>query len=164
VDTTRLVVQPSRGTLLKRRVLADGQLLVRLDEGDEAPVRGRAARRLADHLAESFAAQDAVLVSDYAAGTVGSSLITAWPTAGDRAPDPRHRCQEPGRLRIGTPTAVATYAVTVIVMSVGVVLLPAASMATALSVWVPSATLLAMVHEMEYGDDESVPSCLVPSR
>jgi D-beta-D-heptose 7-phosphate kinase/D-beta-D-heptose 1-phosphate adenosyltransferase len=77
VDADRLVVQPTRGTLLKRRVVADGQLLVRLDEGDEAPLRGRAARRLADHLAESFAAHDAVLVSDYAAGTVGPSLIAA---------------------------------------------------------------------------------------
>jgi D-beta-D-heptose 7-phosphate kinase / D-beta-D-heptose 1-phosphate adenosyltransferase len=75
VDTNRLVVQPTRGTLLKRRVVADGQLLVRLDEGDEAPLRGRAARRLADHLTESFAAHDAVLVSDYAAGTVGPGLV-----------------------------------------------------------------------------------------
>ena len=77
MDTSRLVVQPTRGTLLKRRVVADGQLLVRLDEGDEAPLRGRAARRLADHLAESFAAHDAVLVSDYAAGTVGPGLVAA---------------------------------------------------------------------------------------
>ena len=77
VDTDRLIVQPTRGTLLKRRVLADGQLLVRLDEGDETPLRGRAARRLADHLAESFAGHDAVLVSDYAAGTVGAGLVAA---------------------------------------------------------------------------------------
>jgi D-beta-D-heptose 7-phosphate kinase / D-beta-D-heptose 1-phosphate adenosyltransferase len=77
VDVGRLVVQPTRATPLKRRVVADGQLLVRLDEGDETPVRGRAARRLSDHLAESFPAHDAVLVSDYAAGTIGSSLIAA---------------------------------------------------------------------------------------
>jgi D-beta-D-heptose 7-phosphate kinase/D-beta-D-heptose 1-phosphate adenosyltransferase len=77
VDVSGLVVQPTRATLLKRRVVADGQLLVRLDEGDETPLRGRAARRLADHLAESFPAHDAVLVSDYAAGTIGSSLIAA---------------------------------------------------------------------------------------
>jgi D-beta-D-heptose 7-phosphate kinase / D-beta-D-heptose 1-phosphate adenosyltransferase len=77
VDANRLVVQPTRATLLKRRVVADGQLLVRLDEGDETPLRGRAARRLTDHLAESFLTHDAVLVSDYAAGTIGSSLIAA---------------------------------------------------------------------------------------
>ena len=75
VDVGRLVVQPTRATPLKRRVVADGQLLVRLDEGDETPLRGRAARRLSDHLAESFPAHDAVLVSDYAAGMIGSSLI-----------------------------------------------------------------------------------------
>jgi D-beta-D-heptose 7-phosphate kinase/D-beta-D-heptose 1-phosphate adenosyltransferase len=77
VDADGLVVQPARGTLLKRRVLADGQLLVRVDEGDETPLRGRAARRLADRLAERFAAHDAVLVSDYAAGTVGPGLVAA---------------------------------------------------------------------------------------
>jgi D-beta-D-heptose 7-phosphate kinase / D-beta-D-heptose 1-phosphate adenosyltransferase len=77
VDPSGLVVQPTRATLLKRRVVADGQLLVRLDEGDDTPLRGRAARRLADHLADSFPAYDAVLVSDYAAGTMGSSLIAA---------------------------------------------------------------------------------------
>jgi D-beta-D-heptose 7-phosphate kinase/D-beta-D-heptose 1-phosphate adenosyltransferase len=77
VDVSGLVVQPTRATPLKRRVVADGQLLVRLDEGDETPLRGRAARRLTNHLAESFPAHDAVLVSDYAAGTIGSSLIAA---------------------------------------------------------------------------------------
>jgi D-beta-D-heptose 7-phosphate kinase/D-beta-D-heptose 1-phosphate adenosyltransferase len=77
VDTSQLVVQPSRGTLVKRRVMADGQLLVRVDEGDEEPLGARAARRLADRLAESFAGHDAVLVSDYAAGTVGPGLISA---------------------------------------------------------------------------------------
>jgi D-beta-D-heptose 7-phosphate kinase/D-beta-D-heptose 1-phosphate adenosyltransferase len=77
VDVDGLVVQPSRGTPLKRRVIADGQLLVRLDEGDEAPLGGRAARRLADRLAASFAGHDAVLVSDYAAGTVGPGLLAA---------------------------------------------------------------------------------------
>jgi D-beta-D-heptose 7-phosphate kinase / D-beta-D-heptose 1-phosphate adenosyltransferase len=77
VDASGLVVQPSRSTLLKRRVVADGQLLVRLDQGDEGPLGGRAARRLADRLAEAFALHDAVLVSDYAAGTVGPSLIAA---------------------------------------------------------------------------------------
>jgi D-beta-D-heptose 7-phosphate kinase/D-beta-D-heptose 1-phosphate adenosyltransferase len=77
VDASGLIVQPARGTLLKRRVVADGQLLVRLDEGDEGPLRGRAGQRLADRLAESFAAHDAVLVSDYAAGTVGPGLVAA---------------------------------------------------------------------------------------
>jgi D-beta-D-heptose 7-phosphate kinase / D-beta-D-heptose 1-phosphate adenosyltransferase len=77
VDVDGLVVQPARGTLLKRRVLADGQLLARVDEGDETPLQGRAARRLADRLAERFAAHDAVLVSDYAAGTVGPGLVAA---------------------------------------------------------------------------------------
>jgi D-beta-D-heptose 7-phosphate kinase / D-beta-D-heptose 1-phosphate adenosyltransferase len=77
VDAGGLVVQPGRSTLVKRRVVADGQLLVRLDEGDETPLPGRAARRLADRLAESFSAHDAVLVSDYAAGTVGPSLVAA---------------------------------------------------------------------------------------
>jgi hypothetical protein len=45
-----------------------------------------------------------------------------------------------------------------------VVLLPAASVATTWSVWVPSATLLLIFHEMEYGDDLSIASCLVPSK
>ena len=55
-------------------------------------------------------------------------------------------------------------AVTVMVMAVDVVLLVATSAATALSVWEPIATLLLTFQETEYGDDVSVPSCLVPSR
>jgi hypothetical protein len=49
-------------------------------------------------------------------------------------------------------------------MVADVVLLPAASVATTLSVWVPSATPVLMAHEKEYGDDLSIVSCLVPSK
>jgi len=52
----------------------------------------------------------------------------------------------------------------VIVIVADVVVLPAASVATTVSVWVPSATPVLMAQEKVYGDDLSIASCLVPSK
>ena len=75
IDVEDLLVERGRRTPVKRRVLADGQLLVRLDEGDAAPAGQRAARHLRARLRELFGRYDAVLVADYAAGTIGPELL-----------------------------------------------------------------------------------------
>jgi D-beta-D-heptose 7-phosphate kinase / D-beta-D-heptose 1-phosphate adenosyltransferase len=74
VGVAAVVAEPGRSTPTKRRVLADGQLLVRVDDGDEGPVGARSTRRLADRLRRELGRHDAVLVSDYRAGTIGPRL------------------------------------------------------------------------------------------
>jgi D-beta-D-heptose 7-phosphate kinase/D-beta-D-heptose 1-phosphate adenosyltransferase len=68
VSADHLLVRPGRRTLAKQRVLASGQLLVRFDQGDTAPVRGPGEEALIDRLSELFGRSDAVIVSDYGYG------------------------------------------------------------------------------------------------
>src|SRR5919199_1471236 len=77
VDDSCVVTAPGRRTVVKRRLVADGQLIARFDEGDRtAPTAavlaelGRHARRLERHA-------DAVVVSDYRYGTVGDPIVRA---------------------------------------------------------------------------------------
>jgi len=74
VGVEDLLVQPGRRTATKSRVEVGEQLLARLDEGDQAPVDAATRRRLLDRLAASFAAHDAVIVSDYGSDH-GSGLL-----------------------------------------------------------------------------------------
>jgi D-beta-D-heptose 7-phosphate kinase / D-beta-D-heptose 1-phosphate adenosyltransferase len=75
VGCGNLLVQPARRTLVKRRIVADGQMLARVDDGDTGPVAEATERDLLDRLPELFAAHDAVLVSDYGYGAIGPATI-----------------------------------------------------------------------------------------
>lgn len=71
---TELVVDPSRHTIRKTRVVAQGQHMLRLDReagGDLAP---QAGKLLVDAVVAAVDQADAVLVSDYAKGTCGRRL------------------------------------------------------------------------------------------
>jgi rfaE bifunctional protein nucleotidyltransferase chain/domain/rfaE bifunctional protein kinase chain/domain len=71
----RLLVVPGRSTPVKRRLLADDQVLARLDEGDTGPVPDAAARRLVE-LADTALTGDcaALVVCDYGAGTLAGPV------------------------------------------------------------------------------------------
>lgn len=75
VDTGGVVADPQRRTLSKRRVVSEGQMLVRFDEGTTSPVGPRAEEAVACTLAEAFASADAVVVSDYGYGVLTPSVI-----------------------------------------------------------------------------------------
>ncbi|MBO0869201.1 MAG: D-glycero-beta-D-manno-heptose 1-phosphate adenylyltransferase, partial [Micromonosporaceae bacterium] len=71
----RLVRVPGRRTLAKRRLLAEGQIVARFDEGDTAPIPAAAAQRFLAVVAEELAAgTDAVLVCDYGCGGLPDRL------------------------------------------------------------------------------------------
>ncbi|MFN8075500.1 MAG: PfkB family carbohydrate kinase [Kineosporiaceae bacterium] len=78
VDVEDVLVDPGRRTLAKRRILADGQVVFRFDEGSTTPLAPAAAdevsRRVAARLAGS-SRPDVVLVSDYDGGTVTSRVL-----------------------------------------------------------------------------------------
>src|SRR3954452_1731357 len=77
VDDSCVITEPGRRTVVKRRLVAEGQLIARFDEGDRtvpAPEAlgelGRHARRLERHA-------DAVVVSDYGYGVLGEPVVRA---------------------------------------------------------------------------------------
>jgi D-beta-D-heptose 7-phosphate kinase/D-beta-D-heptose 1-phosphate adenosyltransferase len=71
----QVLAEPGRRTLVKRRIVADDQMLARVDDGDAGPLDDRAERALLDRLEELFGAHDAVLVSDYGYGLIGPPAL-----------------------------------------------------------------------------------------
>jgi D-beta-D-heptose 7-phosphate kinase / D-beta-D-heptose 1-phosphate adenosyltransferase len=75
VSTAHVLPAPERATLLKQRVMADGQLLVRLDLGTGNRIGPEAEEALIRHLRELWARSDAVVVSDYEYGVLTPAVI-----------------------------------------------------------------------------------------
>lgn len=77
ISRDHLLVQPRRRTLAKHRVLADGQMVVRYDQGDTTAIAPAIEAQLIDRLAARFPRADAVIVSDYAYGVLTPAVIAA---------------------------------------------------------------------------------------
>lgn len=75
-------------TLTKRRVLADGQLLVRFDEGHVGPLNRQQEDELIRRFARAFGASDAVIVSDYGYGVMTARVIDALARLQRQTPRP----------------------------------------------------------------------------
>nr|HPL30282.1 PfkB family carbohydrate kinase [Anaerolineae bacterium] len=75
VSDEHLVVDAERSTVHKLRILADGQYLVRFDEGDARPLARETRRRFLERFRELFDGHDTIIVSDYHSGVVGPALI-----------------------------------------------------------------------------------------
>jgi len=74
VDETGVLTVPGRATVAKRRVLADGQILVRYDEGDTTPLQAAEDRAVAEHLDRALDGAAALVVCDYGGGTLGDAV------------------------------------------------------------------------------------------
>ncbi len=77
VGVDHVVVQPGRRTLVKRRLVSDGQMLARLDNGDGGLIGEPTQRQLLTALRKLFGSRDAVLVSDYGHGVVAPPFLEA---------------------------------------------------------------------------------------
>jgi D-beta-D-heptose 7-phosphate kinase/D-beta-D-heptose 1-phosphate adenosyltransferase len=77
VDDGHLVTEPGRRTVLKRRLVAEGQLIARFDEGDRTAPGAVAADDVARAAARSMRTSDAVVISDYGYGVVGDTAVRA---------------------------------------------------------------------------------------
>src|SRR5690554_4911392 len=64
ISGEHLLVEPGRRTLAKHRVLAEGQMVVRFDQGDTRPVAPATEAALVARLASIYPAVHAVVVSD----------------------------------------------------------------------------------------------------
>ena len=75
IDDADLVEDPTVSTLHKLRVIANGQYVVRFDEGNTEQVSERSRAALLQRIAETYARCDAVVVSDYCHGAVCDEVI-----------------------------------------------------------------------------------------
>jgi D-beta-D-heptose 7-phosphate kinase/D-beta-D-heptose 1-phosphate adenosyltransferase len=72
-----MVVEPGRCTVAKRRVMAGEQMLVRIDEGEPAPLQPATRAAVLERLPSLFAAADVVIVSDYGYGLLDDEVVAA---------------------------------------------------------------------------------------
>jgi D-beta-D-heptose 7-phosphate kinase/D-beta-D-heptose 1-phosphate adenosyltransferase len=77
IPLQHLIVEPGRRTLIKSRVSAGGQILVRFDEGSTEPIGSEAEALLIEALSALYPACDAVIVSDYGYGILTPRVIQA---------------------------------------------------------------------------------------
>lgn len=74
VDVTDVLVERGRRTVAKRRVVAGGQMIVRLDTGDDRPVDRVCEDLLLARLTAAWPQVAAVVVGDYDAGLLGERV------------------------------------------------------------------------------------------
>lgn len=90
-----LIVDPSRPTTTKTRIIAHNQMVVRADRERHAPVDDAIAVRVIDLVRERLRDADALVVSDYDKGVVTPSILAkVLPFAYERMPvliDPKLR-------------------------------------------------------------------------
>lgn len=110
VETGDVVVDPDRRTAVKHRLTADGQLLLRFDQGSVGPLAHDAERAVLERLAGLLPRVDAVLVSDYDSGirTDGvRRLLAGWRVStSDRPRVCTVDARDPETWREVRPTAV----------------------------------------------------------
>ena len=75
IGVAGIVLDSGRPTILKSRVVAHHQQVVRFDREAPGPHAAAVQRRLADALAVAWEGADAVVVSDYGKGVVGRPLM-----------------------------------------------------------------------------------------
>lgn len=77
VRRSGLVVDPSRPTTVKTRVMAHHQQVVRLDREDRTPLSDSMAAALVARVQAELPGADAVLISDYSKGVLAGSVVPA---------------------------------------------------------------------------------------
>ncbi|MBA3585455.1 MAG: hypothetical protein H0W36_13205, partial [Gemmatimonadetes bacterium] len=97
IQTGSVVRVPGRATIVKKRLVADGATLARVDSGDKEPLRGAVEEDLAERATALAESVDVVVVSDYSSGTITQKVADALGATG-------HECvlldsKDPLRLR-----------------------------------------------------------------
>jgi rfaE bifunctional protein kinase chain/domain len=88
IRTTGVVIDPSRPTTVKTRVIAQDQQVVRVDQESNDPVGDSIHQRLLEKLAEILPECDAVILEDYNKGLLTTDFITAVGKAAKEAKVP----------------------------------------------------------------------------
>ncbi len=85
VRTTEVVRHPARATVVKKRLVAEGAILARVDSGDVAPLEEDAREDFARKAATLAEGAEVVVVSDYCGGIITQEVA-------DALGDVRHGC------------------------------------------------------------------------
>lgn len=75
IDDAGVVIDESRRTTVKTRMIAHVQHVLRVDEEDTSPVGDKVRAKIIDFLKKNVAGFDIVLVSDYAKGLITTPLM-----------------------------------------------------------------------------------------
>ncbi len=97
IHTGSVVRVPGRATVLKKRLVADGATLARVDSGDKEPLRGAVEEDLVERTTALAESVDVIVVSDYTGGTITQKVADTLGATG-------HECvlldsKDPLRLR-----------------------------------------------------------------
>ncbi len=84
--TAHLIRDPARQTLVKERIFAGSQMLLRLDRGSTEDARGVAETALVSALERLWSGHDAVIISDYGYGVLTDTVLGALQRLQKRAP------------------------------------------------------------------------------
>ncbi|MGH3429899.1 MAG: bifunctional heptose 7-phosphate kinase/heptose 1-phosphate adenyltransferase, partial [Mycobacteriales bacterium] len=93
----QFVSLPQRGTVAKRRLVADRQIMLRLDEGDTAETSNAVSDQLLARLDAAVAGVDVVVICDYGSGTCTDRFIAGVAARRDRLPQLVVDAHEPAR-------------------------------------------------------------------
>jgi D-beta-D-heptose 7-phosphate kinase/D-beta-D-heptose 1-phosphate adenosyltransferase len=88
VQASGIVIDPSRPTTLKTRIVAQRQQLLRIDREDTQPLRGRLEARVMAQASRLASRADVVVLSDYAKGVLTDRVLRAVIDAAARAKAP----------------------------------------------------------------------------
>ncbi|MBX6313636.1 MAG: D-glycero-beta-D-manno-heptose 1-phosphate adenylyltransferase [Isosphaeraceae bacterium] len=105
VGTAHVLASPVRRTIVKHRILAESQMLVRFDQGSTEAIDPPSEHALLDRLGDLVPRSDAVIVSDYVYGVLTPGVIRALEDLQARSPrvvvaDSRSRLAEYRRLGV----------------------------------------------------------------
>lgn len=88
IASAQLIVEEGRATLSKHRVVSDGELVVRFDEGDARPIDPLTEQALCEAVAGLVNQAEAVIVSDSGYGTLTPPVVDRLGEALRRHPRP----------------------------------------------------------------------------
>jgi D-beta-D-heptose 7-phosphate kinase / D-beta-D-heptose 1-phosphate adenosyltransferase len=77
IDISRVIVCQRRSSLVKQRVVAGAQMVVRFDQGTTSDLDHETEKQLIHHLGEVFQEADALIISDYGYGILTPRVILA---------------------------------------------------------------------------------------
>lgn len=77
VNTENVIVNASRRTLAKQRLMAGDQMLARFDQGDTGPIDSRTETALVQRIQALYPTCDALVISDYGYGVLSPGVIEA---------------------------------------------------------------------------------------
>lgn len=75
INTDGIVADSSRPTILKTRVIAQHQHVVRIDKEDSAPLSKEIIGGMLDYIKDKIKEVDAVILEDYGKGVISSDLV-----------------------------------------------------------------------------------------